>query len=120
MYIVNSSESLRKKYAKSRMVEFEIPRPLPKEEPKPKEPPKPKREEPKPVKEKEAPLPVSNIREKPAEETPVDAKPVFGVTADTVKGADSTTGIGIRVGNTLMKEQEKEYTQARSLSRKKR
>ncbi len=42
---------------------------------------------------------------------PEEIKQVFGVTKKTVeKSSVAKTGMGIRVGNTLMKEQEKEYT----------
>ncbi len=42
---------------------------------------------------------------------PEEIKQVFGVTKKTVKKSSvAKTGIGLRVGNTLMKEQEKEYT----------
>ncbi|HNW82985.1 MAG TPA: TonB family protein [bacterium] len=52
--------------------------------------------------------PVSHIRKEPEKDQEA-AKPVFGVTKKTVE--DKTTeGIGVRVGNTLMKEMEKEYT----------
>jgi len=56
------------------------------------------------------PLPVSHIKkEEAAPEAKKEVKPVFGVTPETV-GSEGSSGIGVRVGNTLMKEQEKEYT----------
>lgn len=60
------------------------------------------------------PVPVSHKRvEKKEIVKPEEIKPVFGVTQKTVeveKIPAVKTGIGIRVGNTLMKEQEVEYT----------
>ncbi len=58
------------------------------------------------------PAPVSHKRtEKKKKDNPADIKPVFGVTKKTVKNASAKNkGIGVRVGNTLMKEQEEEYT----------
>ncbi len=96
MKVINDSDSLRKKYKSSYMVQVQ-PKPEPVEEKKP-EPPK---EKPKPPK-------IPPNKEKPKEPV-ADAKPVFGVTKETV-APTADAGIGVRVGNTLMKEQEKEYT----------
>ncbi len=59
---------------------------------------------------KNNPIPVSHKRsptEKPAKSENV--KPVFGVTKQTVMNAKGA-GMGVRIGNTIMKEQEEEYT----------
>ncbi len=58
------------------------------------------------------PAPVSHKRTVDKKVTkPEEIKQVFGVTKKTVEKISAVkTGIGVRVGNTLMKEQEKEYT----------
>jgi protein TonB len=59
---------------------------------------------------KSNPIPVSHTRaltEKPAKAENV--KPVFGVTKQTVMNAKGA-GMGVRIGNTVMKEQEEAYT----------
>lgn len=65
----------------------------------------------KPVMKKEKKtIPVShrrNISEKPTKAENV--KPVFGVTKQTVMN-EKGTGMGVRIGNTVMKEQEVAYT----------
>jgi TonB family protein len=61
-------------------------------------------------KNKHNPIPNSHnktLTEKPAKAE--NAKPVFGVTKQTVMNAKGA-GMGVRTGNTLMKEQEEEYT----------
>ncbi len=55
-------------------------------------------------------LPVSHIRKKiEIKEKPKEIKPVFGVTKKTAVNKDKKA-IAVRVGNTLMKEQEKKFT----------
>ncbi|RPJ83025.1 MAG: TonB family protein [Deltaproteobacteria bacterium] len=70
-----------------------------------------KEEKPKPVMKKETKtVPVShrrNLSEKPSKAENV--KPVFGVTKQTVMNAKGA-GMGVRIGNTVMKEQEEAYT----------
>jgi TonB family protein len=59
---------------------------------------------------KNNPIPISHKRtltEKPIKSENV--KPVFGVTKQTVMNAKGA-GMGVRIGNTVMKEQEEEYT----------
>jgi len=98
LVVLNSSETARRLFKQSTFVPIEVKRP----EPPPPPPPKPKpRPQPKPV------TPPPNT-EKPSPPPEEEVKPVFGVTKDTVATAD--TGIGVRIGNTLMKEMEKEYT----------
>jgi len=97
--LINESDMARKLFKKSTFVPFEVKKPEP-PPPKPPDPPKPK---PKPK-----PTPPPPNTEKPAPPPQEEVQPVFGVTKDTVAKAD--TGIGVRVGNTLMKEMEKEYT----------
>lgn len=91
----------KEEYEKSRFVNVEIQKPEPKPEPKPKPPPIEKK-----IEKKKEP-PVSHIK-KEAEDVE-EVKPVFGVTKKTVD-EKPTEGIGVRVGNTLMKEMEEEYT----------
>ncbi|HQO91117.1 MAG TPA: TonB family protein [bacterium] len=86
-------------YQKSRFVIVQIEKHEP--PPPPPLPPLPKKVE---IKKKP---PVSHIK-KEVEETE-EVKPVFGVTKKTVD-EKPTEGIGVRVGNTLMKEMEEEYT----------
>lgn len=85
-------------YQKSRFVIVEIVKP----EPPPPPPPPPQKKI-----EKKIPPPVSHIKKEVQQVEEV--KPVFGVTKKTVDDTQ-TEGIGVRVGNTLMKEMEKEYT----------
>ncbi len=81
-----------------------------------KPPPKKVKKKKKPIKitkkTKVNPAPVSHKRTEKKKVSKIEEiKPVFGVTKKTVeKSAIKKTGIGVRVGNTLMKEQEKEYT----------
>lgn len=84
------------------------PPPAPPEQPKPKPPP-PKlvdltKARP-PVAKELPPPPTPN--EQPAAEPP---KPVFGVSMRSTVGPGTGAGIAVRVGNTLMKEPEAEYT----------
>lgn len=53
------------------------------------------------------PLPAAN-QEKPVEPTSEPPKPVFGVTPDSV--APGGEGVAVPVGNTLMKEPDKDFT----------
>ena len=65
------------------------------------------------TKEKAQRAPVSHKRKQNPNEKidpDVEIKPVFGVTKESVVKDGQGGGIGVRVGNTLMKEQEKEYT----------
>jgi TonB family protein len=78
-------------------------------------PPPPEPPEPKPVdltKSKTLPPPESppppNTQEKPPSTEP--PKPVFGVSMSSTVGPGSGSGFSVRVGNTLMKEPEKELT----------
>ena len=100
---VQRSHIFEKEYRDSRFVQVEIKKPEPKEKPKPK--PKSK----KAVKKKIKQAPVSHIKKEP-EKQEDEVKPVFGVTKKTVEKDKPTEGIGVRIGNTLMKEMEKEYT----------
>ncbi len=119
---INHSRKIRLRFEKSNLIEFEVKKPEPKPEQKPLEKPEPKpkpklkpKPKPKPkkvkaVKEKVQQAPISHVRkESDTKEVQTDVKPVFGVTKKTVTGKGGS-GIGVRVGNTLMKEQEKEYT----------
>ena len=86
------------------------PEPEPVEEPPP-PPPKPEKvkvTELKPPKKPEPPP----ANQEPVEPTPDEPPPVpvFGVTMESVVGADTGTGMSVRVGNTLAKEPEKEFT----------
>ncbi len=101
---VQRSHIFEKEYRDSRFVQVEIKKPEP-EKPKPKPKPKPK----KAVKKKIKQAPVSHVKKEP-EKQEEEVKPVFGVTKKTVDKEKATKGIGVRVGNTLMKEMEKEYT----------
>lgn len=94
---INNSDTARRLFKQSTFVPIEVKRPDP---PPPAPVPKPK-PRPKPV------TPPPNT-EKPSPPPEEEVKPVFGVTKETVANADS--GIGVRIGNTLMKEMEKEYT----------
>ncbi len=99
IFLVNESDAARRLYERSTIVPFTVPPPPP---PAPPPPPPPK---PKP---KEPPRPVPNT-DKPVEPPAEEAKEVFGATKETV--ADSAaSGIGVRIGNTLSKEMEQEYT----------
>lgn len=91
-YMFANSEAMRKLYKKSIIIPVEIKKP----EPMP-EPPKPK-----PVEKKEKKI------EKKEEKKVEEVKEVFGVKNDTL--APEGPGIGVRSGNTLNKEMEKEYT----------
>jgi protein TonB len=73
------------------------PTPPPKVEPTPPPPPPPKQ--------KALPPPNQNVKTPPSAEPP---KPIFGVTKDSVVDGDSA--VAMRVGNTLMKEPEKNFT----------
>ncbi|MBU0992826.1 MAG: TonB family protein [Proteobacteria bacterium] len=106
-------QPLSKHYGPSVLVPVIIPEPQPKPEEKKTEIKTEPEKKPvvKPAEIKKAnPLPVSHIRKENAKPVnPETVKPVFGVTEETLtESADS--GIGVRVGNTLMKEQEKEVT----------
>ncbi len=120
---------VRRAFKHSQVITFEVKtekKPQPKPEPKkivkkvkPKPKPKPKPEPKKVYRVKKVAkfrkktvneAPVSHVRKKPdGKVQDTDVKPVFGVTKKSVV-AGKGSGIGVRVGNTLMKEQEKEYT----------
>ena len=116
------SKVIKKHYDSSLLVPVQIakkkiPKPASKKvKPKPKEPKKivkKKKPPPKVIKKtKVNPLPVSHQRTENKEVSKVeDVKPVFGVTKKTVaEGIPRETGVAVRVGNTLMKEMEAEYT----------
>ena len=56
-------------------------------------------------------LPPPPNTEPPADAVPAEkAKPVFGISMSSVVGPGSGSGFSVRVGNTLMKEPEKELT----------
>ena len=94
------------------------PPPPPEPEPEAPPPPPPPPPKPKPVKlETPPPEPVPPPpNEEPAPEpepepTPVEEViPVFGVTMESLAPTGSGGGVNVRVGNTLMKEPEKEFT----------
>ncbi len=94
---VNNSETARRLYARSAIVPFTVPPPPPPPAPPP--PPKPKPKEP--------PRPLPNT-DKPVDPPVEEVKEVFGASKETV--AENTSGIGVRIGNTLAKEMEKDYT----------
>jgi TonB family protein len=71
-------------------------------------PPPKKKEKPKIVKKKKKRAPISHKREKPKKIEEV--KPVFGVTKKSVAKTPSKNAPIMRIGNTLMKEQEKKFT----------
>lgn len=81
----------------SSVINFTVTKPPPKEKPKPKI-----------VKKKKKRAPISHKREKPKKIE--DVKPVFGVTKKSVAKAPSKNAPIMRVGNTLMKEQEEKFT----------
>ena len=100
----------KKHYRSSYMVPINISPPKPKAVEEKKQKPEKKKVIRITEKTKVNPLPVSHIKKAEAEPEPDrEIKPVFGVTPDTVV-PEAGSGIGVRVGNTLMKEQEKEYT----------
>ena len=92
--------------------------PPPPPEPEPAPPPPPPPPKPKPVKlDRPPPEPVPPPpNERPAPEpepepTPVEEViPVFGVTMESLAPSGTGAGVNVRVGNTLMKEPEKEFT----------
>lgn len=100
---------------KHRPIEVAVIKPPPPPPPEP-EPPKVEPEKPKPkpvdlteIKKPPPPEPVpsnTEVAEKPKE----PPKPVFGVTMSSTVGPGSGSGFSVRVGNTLMKEQEEEFT----------
>jgi periplasmic protein TonB len=96
----------RKAPKKHRNVEMALYRPPPPPPPPPKpvdltkEKPKPKPVEPPPSNTTEA------VKEPPKE----PPKPVFGISMSSVVGPGSGSGFTVRVGNTLMKDPEKEFT----------
>jgi len=98
----------RTTYVPVEMALIEPAPPKPIEEPPP--PEKVKIEELKPPK-KKAPPPANKepVEEPPPEKTPPPI-PVFGVTMESVVGADTGAGMSVRVGNTLAKNPEKEFT----------
>jgi protein TonB len=107
--------------AKGRIIEFSVveekpPEPRPEvkpPEPAPKKPPPP-RIAPRPVEKPPEPKPVAEAepaKEEPKAEDTTD-KEVFGVDVATVAGGASGGGMRVRVGNTLMKTPEKEFTPA--------
>ncbi len=113
-YVMSQNPAKKKYYQASYLVPIEI-------APKKQKPIEPKVEKPKPPPEKKKvvrvtkktkinPLPVSHIK-KPSKKITKneEIKPVFGVTRDTVVDK-AAAGIGVRIGNTLMKKQEKKYT----------
>jgi len=105
VFLVNRSEAVRRLYEKSAIIPFSVPKPPPvPESPPPSPPPNPK---PKP-KPPDSPRPAPNS-DRPAEPSREEVKEVFGVTRETVVD-NPASGIGVRVGNTLAKEMEKEYT----------
>ncbi len=87
------------------------PPPKPKVKPKPKHKPKPKTVKKAIKKKKQVPLAnteANKPKEPPAKEPP---KPVFGLTKESViKDKNANSQVAFRVGNTLMKQQEKEIT----------
>ncbi len=94
-----------------------VSKPLPAPDPAPLPPapkPKPKPPAPKLVDLTKAPPPA--IKEAPPPPTPSNepapepARPVFGVSMRSTVGPGAGTGFAVRVGNTLMKEPEAEYT----------
>ncbi len=108
-----SQEPPKKRYQSSYLVPVQPPKPKPKPEPPP--PVEKPKEKPKKIvrvteKTKVAKKPVPHDKTPPKQEEKVeDVKPVFGVTEETVV-AGIGPGVGVRVGNTLMMEQEEEYT----------
>lgn len=102
LFHLSRIEIKTKQFEKSNFVQIQIKKPEQKPAPKPEPPQFPKKVETKKI------PPVSHIR-KEAEKTEEEVKPVFGVTKKTVEDK-AGEGIGVRVGNTLMKEMEKEYT----------
>jgi protein TonB len=80
------------------------PKPEPKPRPKLREPPEPKRVEAPP---ETPPAPNTEKPEPAAEKAP----PVFGVTMSSVVGPGAGAGFRVRVGNTLMKDPEEDFTE---------
>ena len=76
--------------------------------PPPPKPPEPEKKIVKKIKKKRVKPPISHKREKPKKVEEV--KPVFGVTKKSVAPTPSKTAPTVRIGNTLMKEEEKEFT----------
>jgi protein TonB len=88
--------------------------------PPPVEPEKPKPPPPKPVDLTQVPpqdpvTPPPNTEEKVT--PPNEVKPVFGVTMQSVVGPGTGSGFRVRVGNTLMKDPEDEYTDPKELEK---
>jgi protein TonB len=101
---------------RNRVLEFAVfePPPPPAPEPEP-DKPKPPSPEPPPVDLTEVAVPIPDDVPPPpntdaGEEEPEQAPPVFGVTMSSVVGPGSDSGFKVRVGNTLMKEPEEEFT----------
>jgi periplasmic protein TonB len=117
---INWAESKpRTSYEPSR-VEFRAiapePEPLPKPELEKIETPPPVKEPEIKVAKKSRPsTPRPNTsKPEPKQESKEPPKPVFGATADSVTNSES--GVAIRVGNTLSKEMEKEFTKAKDVA----
>ena len=117
-----SAAAQREVHARRAPIEMSVfsPPPPPEPEPEIKPEPKPKKELPPPppppkmqdvVKAK---LPPPDLPPPPntdaGKEAVADAKPIFGVTMTSVVGPGSGSGFSVRVGNTLMKKQEEEFT----------
>lgn len=103
IYLASKSEIFKNSYEKSRMIVMKIKTNKPEPKPEPESKPKPEPEpEPEPRKK-----PISHKRTKKEKPSDENTDPVFGVTEKTVKKDEKKTGIGVRTGNTLMKEQEK-------------
>lgn len=104
------------KHERSRVLEFAVfePPPPPEPEPEPDEP-KPPPPEPPAVDLTQVSTPIPDDAPPPpntetGEEEPETAPPVFGVTMSSVVGPGSGSGFKVRVGNTLMKDPEEEFT----------
>jgi|GEM_PF-902202 len=103
--------SMQKKHFGASRVEIQVRTPAP-VKPKPaisQKQPDPIPEKRKPEKLPPPPAPATNTENPvPPNEEAAEPEPVFGVTADSV--ANSNSGVAVRVGNTLEKSMEKEFT----------
>jgi len=89
--------------------DIELKKPKPKPKPKPKKrPPPPKKA--KLRKPKIAPVDRAPPSNKESQKAAEKARPVFGLTLESTVNAGSSSGLSVRVGNTIMKDPEMEFT----------
>ncbi len=107
-------------HERARVLEFSVLEPPPPPEPEPQQP-KPEVPEPPPpevdltkveLPEEEVPPPPNTDS---GEAEPEEAPPIFGVSMSSVVGPGTGSGFRVRVGNTLMKAPEEEFTEPREV-----